>query len=76
MQCPLKDNSTVDLYADEKYMEVTAKYVALEMHSQYSEDSMKTYDLTPIIYILIAVMFVILTLFIFMGMKNRKMNKK
>ena len=76
MKCSLKDGTIVDLYADDKYMEITAKYVASEMHSGYMDDSIKTYDLTPIVYLFIALLLMVLTLFIFMGMRHRKNNRK
>jgi hypothetical protein len=76
MRCPLKDGTMVDLYADNKYMDMTAKYVASEMHSGYVEADTKIYDLTPILYLLIALLLIVLTLFIVMGMKNRKNNEK
>jgi len=76
MSCPLKEGTIINLYADDKYMELTAKYVASEMHSVYPENSDKTYDLTPIFYLFIALLLIVLTLFIVMGLKNKKNNKK
>jgi len=75
MQCPLKDGTIVNLYADDKYMDLTAKYVASEMHSGYVESPSKIYDITPIIYLFIAILLILFTLFFVMGMKNRKIRK-
>lgn len=72
MQCQLKDNKTVDLYVDDVYMNTVANYVAAEMHSTYTPTVVKEYDLTPILYVVLAVLILLLVLFIWMGMKNRK----
>jgi hypothetical protein len=75
MQCQAKfgkENKTIELYVDNKYMDMTADYVATQMHIQYQPATVKDYDLTPYIYILLMFMILVLVLFIYFGMKNKK----
>jgi hypothetical protein len=77
MQCPAKfgkENRTVELYADNKYMDTVVRYISEQMHTAPDQKTVKEYDLTPILYVLIAFMIIILTLFILFGLKNRKNN--
>jgi hypothetical protein len=78
MQCQAKfgkENKTVELYVDNMYMENTAKYVAEQMHSSYNSTALKEYDMTPIVYVLLAFLIIVFTLFIYIGFKNKKKNK-
>jgi len=79
MTCPAKfgkEYKNVSLYADNMYMDSTAKYVADQMHAILPVSSVKEYDFTPVVYVLIAFMIIIFTLFVFFGMKNGNDNVK
>ncbi len=77
--CPAKfgkEYKNVTFYADNLYMDITAKYVADQMRISYTPTIVKTQDLTPLIYVLLAFIILIFTLFIYFGMKNRKNNQE
>jgi len=74
MTCPAKfgkEYKNVTVYADNQYMDMTAKYVADQMHISYTSTSIKSYDLTPIVYVFIAFLISIFALFMYFGMKNK-----
>ena len=76
--CPAKfgknESRNVTFYADNMYMDSVAKYVADQMKLSYSPTVVKTQDLTPILYLILAFLIIIFTLFVYFGMKNRKNN--
>jgi hypothetical protein len=74
MQCTTTDKThqSVMLYADDKYMEDVARYVAEKMNATYTSNDVKEYDLNPIIYSVIIILIVITVLFFYFGLKNRK----
>jgi hypothetical protein len=79
MQCQAKfgkENKTVIVYADNMYMDSVAKYVADRMHVEYRTATIKTYDLTPIVYLALAFLVIIFAIFIYFGLKNREDMKK
>jgi len=78
MYCPAKfgkENRTVELYASNDYMDSVADYVAEKMHVESTPSvrtGMKTYNLTPILIIVLVFLIIIFILFIYFGMKNKK----
>jgi len=75
--CPAKfgkEYKNVTLYADNMYMDLTAKYVADQMYLNYAPTTVKSYDLTPLVYVLFAFLIIIFTLFMYFGLKNRTNN--
>lgn len=75
MQCSAKvgkNYTNVTVYVDNMYMDSVARYVADQMHSNYSTKEIKTYNLTPIIITLLVLVLLIFILFIFYGMKNSR----
>jgi hypothetical protein len=69
-----KENRTVDLYADNNYMNSAAMYVADKMNVTPTTETVKEYDLTPVVYLALAFLMIVLALFIYFGLKNN--NKK
>jgi len=79
MTCPAKfgkEYKNVTVYADNLYMDMTAKYVADQMHISYTPTTVQSYDATPMIYVLFAFLIIIFTLFMYFGMKNKRNNVK
>jgi hypothetical protein len=79
MICPAKfgkEYKNVTLYADNLYMDITAKYVADQMYLSYAPTVVKTRDLTPLLYCILIFLILIFTLFVYMGMKNRPVKPK
>jgi len=77
MQCSTKigkNYTDVTLYVDNMYMDTVAKYVADQMHSNYVKEEVNVYDLTKVVYVLVAIIIMVFILFIYFGMKNRKNN--
>jgi hypothetical protein len=78
MQCIAKYgkvNKTVDLYADNVYMDSVAGYVAEKMGVEPAEQSKaeaKEYDLTPILIVMIVFIILVFVLFFYFGFKNEK----
>jgi len=79
MQCQAKfgkENRTVELYADNLYMDSVAMYVAQKMNVTPTTKVIKEYDLTPIAYLALAFLIIIFTLFMYFGLRNKRDNKK
>ena len=72
MQCDDKKNNTIQLSADNQYMNQVAKYVAEEMYSNYMEQNVEEYDFSSVVIIVSALLTSVLILFLYNGFKNRK----
>ena len=74
-----KENRTVELYADNKYMDSVVNYVAEKMHVNSSGNvnafAVKEYDLTPILVVMIVLVVLIGLLFFYFELKNKKNEK-
>jgi hypothetical protein len=69
-----KVNKTVELYADNIYMDSVVKYVAekIGVDSAVNVKSVKEYDLTPILIVMIILIILVFVLFFYFGLKNKK----
>jgi hypothetical protein len=71
-----KVNKTVDLYADNKYMDSVAGYVAERMGSRSAVNTVEEYNLTPILIVLIIFIILVFILFFCSGLRSEKIEKK
>jgi len=82
MQCQAKFgkvNKTVDLYADNIYMDSVVKYVAEKMNvnsNSLNTKTVKEYDLTPLLIVLIVIVILVFVLFFYFGLRSKRVDKK
>lgn len=81
MQCNAKFgklNKTVELYADNIYMDSVAGYVADKMGvaPQMDAKAVKYYDLTPALIFFIIILILLFILFFHFGMKNKRYGQR
>lgn len=75
MQCSAKEGknyTNITVYADNIYMDIVAKYVSDQMHSQYISRDVKTYDLDMLLIVILVLIVLVFVLFMYFGLKNRK----
>jgi hypothetical protein len=71
-----KENRTIELYADNAYMDYVAMYVAEKMNVIPVVQTVKEYDLTPILYVILAFLIVVFVLFIIYGLEQSHYSRR
>ena len=69
MRCPDSKGVIKTLYVDSDYMNYVVRYVAEKMNSTYSEREIRSYDLTPAIFLSVALS---LSIILFLILRNKK----